>query len=149
MNHNPFKHLAILACAVITLGCATSSSVKNTETMAVAAGFKAIKPSNPTQAKALEKLPANKFTRITHAGKTYYIFPDRADGQAYIGGSKQYQDYIEDGQARAALSDYNAAEDTSSNSVNEADADADYGDLNTWEGWDETEDWSDTDGQTV
>jgi hypothetical protein len=145
MNHNPFKHLSILASAFITLGCATSSNLKNTETMAAAAGFKVIKPTKPDQVKALEKLPTDKFTRITHAGKTYYIFPDRADGQAYIGGQKQYQDFIEDGQARAAVGDYNAA--TSSN-ASEAGTTVDYGDLNTWEGWEETKDGSATDGQT-
>lgn len=145
MTPIPLKRLSILATAIITLGCATNSSVKSTETMVVAAGFKAIKPTKPSQVKALEKLPADKISRITHAGKTYYIFPDRADGQAYIGGPKQYQHYIEDNKARSVGRAYDAAK---SNRISEANAYADYGDVNTWEAWGIADDWSATDGQT-
>jgi hypothetical protein len=58
VKHSTFKHLAMLASAVITLGCAANSSPKNTQTMAVAAGFKVIKPTSSDQKKALGKLPA-------------------------------------------------------------------------------------------
>jgi hypothetical protein len=56
--------------------------------MAVAAGFKTIKPTKPDQQKTLEKLPSDKFSRITYFGRTYYVLPDKADGQAYVGGPK-------------------------------------------------------------
>ena len=145
MIQSTFKHLAILAATALTIGCAATSATKSNEDMAIAAGFKTIKPTKPDQKAALEKLPSDKFTRITYSGKTYYVLPDKADGQAYVGGPKQYQAYQEDSQARAAAQGYDQA---TSSRASEADESGDYGDLSTWQGWAETRDWSQTDGQT-
>ena len=30
---------------------------------------------------------------VQKSGKTYYVFPDAANNQAYVGGPKQYQAY--------------------------------------------------------
>jgi len=146
MIHSSFKHLAILAAAALTIGCAATSGTKSKEEMAVAAGFKTIKPTTPEQQKTLEKLPSDKFSRVTYSGKTYYVLPDKADGQAYVGGPKQYQDYQEDSQARAAAQGYEQA--TSTRDLSGQNNDTTYGNLSTWEGWAETRDWSQTDGQT-
>lgn len=140
-----FKHLAVLAAAALTIGCANTSDLKTKEEMAVAAGFKTITPSKPEQKSTFDKLPSNKFSRINQNGKTYYVLPDRDQGQAYVGGPEQYQALQEDTQARAAAQDN--AQATSTRSLSGED-NTTYGDLSTWEGWRETEDWSQTDGQT-
>jgi len=87
---------SIAAGAALLVGCATTqSSTQHREDMLVASGFKVITPKTPTQQQKLQNLPPGKVTMIQKAGKTYYIFPDPAHNQAYVGGPKQYRHYQE------------------------------------------------------
>jgi len=79
--------VALLAMAV---GCA---STKHTEQMLSAAGFKAVVPKTPQQEQQIKTLPADKLTVAHRSGKTYYIFPDPAHNQLYVGSPQQYQTY--------------------------------------------------------
>jgi hypothetical protein len=92
MKHiwNPMKYLAIIALAVLAVSCA---DLKNKENLAVAAGFKVITPVKPDQQALLPTLPADKVTRITYEGKTYYVLPDVKNNVAYVGGPAEYQAY--------------------------------------------------------
>ena len=85
MNH------ILVKCLALAVGCANNLHSK--ENMAVAAGFKTITPSKPSQVARLKTLPADKVTRVTHKGKTYYVLPDVANNVAYVGGPQQYQAY--------------------------------------------------------
>ena len=79
---------------VLLLGCATTqTSTQNRESMLVASGFKVITPKTAAQKQKLQNLPPGKVTMVQKSGKTYYIFPDPAHNQAYIGGPKQYRQY--------------------------------------------------------
>lgn len=91
MKHILIKGLAAIALLTFAVGCA--NSLQNKENLAAAAGFKTITPSKPGQVARLKSLPADKVTRITHKGKTYYVLPDVANNVAYVGGPKQYQSY--------------------------------------------------------
>jgi hypothetical protein len=86
------KFLIAIALAAVSMGCA-SSTLLDRENVAAGAGFKLITPTKPDQQALLRKLPADKVTRINHGGKTYYVLPDLANNQAYVGGPKQYQTY--------------------------------------------------------
>jgi hypothetical protein len=82
------------ACAALLAGCAsTQTSTQNRESMLVASGFKAITPKTTGHKQKLQNLPPGKVTMIQKRGKTYYIFPDPAHNQAYVGGPKEYQAY--------------------------------------------------------
>jgi hypothetical protein len=83
------------AGAALLVSCATTASTQNRENMLVASGFKVIIPKTSAQQQKLQNLPAGKVTMIHKAGKTYYIFPDPAHNQAYVGGPKQYRHYQE------------------------------------------------------
>jgi len=61
--------------------------------MLVASGFKVITPKTPAQQQKLQQLPPGKVAMINRKGRTYYIFPDAAHNQAYVGGPKEYQAY--------------------------------------------------------
>jgi hypothetical protein len=63
--------------------------------MLVASGFKVITPKTPAQQQKLQNLPPGKMTMIQKKGKTYYIFPDPAHNQAYVGRPRQYQTYLQ------------------------------------------------------
>ena len=81
-------------CTALLFGCATSQThVQNRESMLVASGFKVITPKTAAHQQKLQNLPPGKVTMIQKRGKTYYIFPDAAHNQAYVGGPKQYQAY--------------------------------------------------------
>jgi len=84
------------ACAALLVGCATTqTATQNRENMLVASGFNVITPKTAAQQQKLQNLPPGKVTMIQKAGKTYYIFPDPAHNQAYVGGPKQYRHYQE------------------------------------------------------
>ena len=99
---NPCKSpiILVLALAIAMVGCAstTQTSTENKESMLVASGFKTITPKNPTQQQKLQQLPPGKIAMIQKSGKTFYVFPDAAHNQAYVGGPQEYQAYE---QARA------------------------------------------------
>jgi hypothetical protein len=86
-----FNMISVVALLALTAGCATTT--QSTENMLVASGFKVVTPKTPAQQQKLQKLPPGKVAQINKAGKTYYIFPDAAHNQAYVGGPKQYQAY--------------------------------------------------------
>jgi hypothetical protein len=85
--------LAIALVGALAVGCA--GNLLDKENVAVAAGFKVITPGKPDQQAILRKLPADKVTRITYGGKPYYVLPDLKNNQAYVGGPKQYQTYVQ------------------------------------------------------
>jgi len=89
--YTSLKVLAVLALAALAAGCA--GDLKEKENLAAAAGFKVITPTKPEQAAILKSLPANKVTQVKQDGKVYYVLPDLANNQAWVGGPKQYQSY--------------------------------------------------------
>ena len=84
------KMLSAIALLAVAAGCASTLS---TENMLVGAGFKVITPKTAAQQQRLKALPPDKVTSVQRSGKTYYVFPDFANNQAYVGGPKQYQAY--------------------------------------------------------
>ena len=81
-------------CTALLVGCATTqTTIQNRESMLVASGFKVITPKTAAHQQKLQNLPPGKVTMIQKRGKTYYIFPDPAHNQAYVGGPKQYRAY--------------------------------------------------------
>jgi hypothetical protein len=86
-----FNMIIVTALLALAAGCATTTQSK--ENMLVAAGFKVVTPKTAEQSAKLKKLTPGTVAQINKAGKTYYIFPDAAHNQAYVGGPKQYQAY--------------------------------------------------------
>ena len=92
-----FQHFTLVTLAVLAVlaaGCA-SNNLLDKENAAVGAGFKRITPTKPEQLARLRQLPADKVTRTVVGGKTYYVLPDLKNNQAYVGGPKQYQAYLQ------------------------------------------------------
>jgi hypothetical protein len=86
------KYLSILALLTFAVGCATTKT-QSREDMLIASGFKVITPKTPAQQAKLQALPNTKISQVQKDGKTYYVFPDAAHNQAYVGGPKQYSAY--------------------------------------------------------
>ncbi|MES2922658.1 MAG: hypothetical protein V4819_13985 [Verrucomicrobiota bacterium] len=132
-----FKLPVVFALAAVAASCASSSDLKNKEELAIAADFKVVKPVKPDQKAILEKLPNDQFTRITYGGKTYYVLPDKADHQAYVGGPKQFENYQQLSRAKEQAVEYNKDQDSPQSPPK----------LDGWVGF-TTSDWSSRDGQT-
>jgi hypothetical protein len=81
-------------CTALLVGCATTrTQTQNRESMLVASGFKVITPKTAAHQQKLQNLPPGKVTMIQKGKKTYYVFPDPAHNQAYVGGPKEYRAY--------------------------------------------------------
>src|SRR6266516_2432677 len=125
-----FKMISVLALLALTVGCATTqSSTQNRESMLVASGFKTVTPKTPAQQQKLQNLPPGKVTMINKHGKTYYIFPDPAHNQAYVGGPNEYQAYQ---QLRATNK---LAKENLETAEMYQDAEMDWGGWGGWGGW--------------
>ena len=87
---NPMKFLAALALLAFAVGCVTT---QQTENLLSAAGFKTVTASTPKQQQHLKTLKPGKITSVKRNGKTYFVFPDPAHNQFYVGDQAQYQKY--------------------------------------------------------
>jgi hypothetical protein len=120
-----FSLIGAFALLALAVGCA-STQTQSKENLLVAAGFKVIVPRTAAQQQKLQTLPANKVTLVQKDGKTYYVFPDAANNQAYVGDSAQYQAYKQLRLAnKLANENLEAAEMNQEASI----------DLGAWGGW--------------
>jgi hypothetical protein len=90
LSVNSLKCLSAIALLALAVGCASTQSKEN---MLVAAGFKVITPKTAEQTAKMKALPSSKVTQVKKDGKLYYVFPDVAHNQVYVGGPQQYQAY--------------------------------------------------------
>jgi hypothetical protein len=120
-----FGLIGAFALLVLALGC-SSMQTQNKENLLIAAGFKVIVPSTATQQQKLRALPAGKVTFVQKDRKIYYVFPDAANNQAYVGGPQQYQAY-----KQLRLANKLANENLEAAEMNQ-DASMNW---DTWRGW--------------
>ena len=86
----PIKCLGAIALLAVAVGCASTSK---TGQILSAAGFKTVAAGTASQQQQLKALPPDKVTMVKRSGKTYYVFPDPAHNQIYVGSPKQYRAY--------------------------------------------------------
>jgi len=120
-----FNLIGAFAVLFLAVSC-TSTQTQNKENLLIAAGFKVIVPKTAAQQQKLKALPADKVTLVQKDGKTYYVFPDAANNQAYVGGPKQYQAY-----KQLRLENKLANDNLEAAEMNQ-DASMDWG---AWGGW--------------
>src|SRR5881227_588017 len=91
---NSFNTISVIALLALTVGCATTSSTQNKESLLVASGFKVITPKTPAQQQKLQQLQPGHVAMINRQGRTYYIFPDAAHNiaQENLETAEMYQD---------------------------------------------------------
>jgi hypothetical protein len=83
-----------VGCTALLVSCAGTQNIsQNRESMLVASGFKVITPKTAAQKQKLQNLPTGTVTMVKKGKKKYFVFPDPAHNQAYVGGPKEYQAY--------------------------------------------------------
>ena len=91
---NSLRILCALTLLALVVGCASTPPAPPAETLLLAAGFKTVVASTDKQLQHLPTLPAAQVTVVTQTGKNYYVYPDLAKNQIYVGTDKQYQAYL-------------------------------------------------------
>jgi hypothetical protein len=85
------KSIVTSVVALSLIGCV--SPLEQQKKLAHSAGFKIINPVKPDQVALLPTLPKETVTPINYKGKTYYILPDAANNQAFVGGQIEFRNY--------------------------------------------------------
>ena len=120
-----FNLISVIALLTLAVSCTmTQRETQNKEKFLIAAGFKVIVPRTAAQQQRLKALPSDRVTLVQKDGKTYYVFPDAANNQAYVGGPTQYQAYK---QIRTAIQFRNESLEAAG-----LRGESDWG---TWNGW--------------
>ena len=94
---NAAKLLAAVLLLTLAAGCggpASSPSSLPSESLLSAAGFKTIPATTPEQKRHLEWLHPDQVTAVQLTGQHYYVYPDVAKNQLYVGTPKEYQAYL-------------------------------------------------------
>jgi hypothetical protein len=86
------RFVAALIAVLFAAGCATNGQAAK-ENLLATAGFRNILATTPTQKQLLAGLPANQISTVQKDGKTWYVFPNHANGSAMVGTPAQYTTY--------------------------------------------------------
>src|SRR5215467_1019880 len=86
--------LAFLGTVVLLAAGGCGTTKKQTESLLLQSGFKAMPPATPAQQEELAKLPEGKITKVAQQQKVFYVYPDRSHKLLYVGQTNQYQLYL-------------------------------------------------------
>ena len=81
--------------AVLCAGCASAPPppAAPSKDELVAAGFKIVDAKTQLQQERLEALPQGRVSEWQRTGKTFFVYPDPAKKQLYLGTQKEYDAY--------------------------------------------------------
>ena len=90
--------VASLAMIALVAGCGSNPTAPPVaplnESLLSAAGFKTVLATNDKQLQEIPKLPAGQITVMSNTGKNFFVYPDLAKKQIYVGTEKEYQAYL-------------------------------------------------------
>jgi hypothetical protein len=85
-----------IVALILTLGCAGTTGTTQPladESQLLAAGFKVVAATTKEQQEHLQTLPPGKVTEWQRNGKHFFVYPDVAKKQVYVGTQKEYDAY--------------------------------------------------------
>ena len=88
--------LSALAVTMVTAGCATAPAPSRIDASELlAAGFKVFVATTDVQKQWVRDRTPGQISEFQRTGKKYFIYPDAANNQAYVGGPDQFETYLE------------------------------------------------------
>ena len=85
-----------LAVTLLATGCAAvATTAPIDERQLLDAGFKVLAATTKVQEEWVHSLPPGKIRAMQRTGKKYFIYPDSSRNQVYVGGPKEYEDYVQ------------------------------------------------------
>jgi hypothetical protein len=88
-----FGRFIVVALLAVAAGCVAPQPTPETRDVLLASDFKVVKATTPEQQVHLKQLPRGKITGVNRNGKTWYVFPDAARNQIFVGNPQQYQSF--------------------------------------------------------
>jgi hypothetical protein len=85
--------LSALAVSTFVAGGAAAVSPKVDESELLASGFKVLVATTSVQKEWVQHLPRGQIRPMQRTGKQFFIYPDAANNQIYVGGPKEYEAY--------------------------------------------------------
>src|SRR5258706_2779930 len=87
--------LRAFAILALVAGCATPAPAPSVdESLLSAAGFKIIVAKTKEQQEHLQTLPPGQIRAMQRTGTEFFVYPDAAKNQLYVGTKKEYQAYL-------------------------------------------------------
>ena len=89
------RPLMTLAIAALAVGCASTPPPPPSvdENALSAAGFKVVLAKTPEQQEHLRSLSPGQITGMERNGTPFFVYPDAAKNQLYVGTQNEYQAY--------------------------------------------------------
>lgn len=84
-----------LAVSVAFAGCAGTAPPATNESELLSLGFKVLVATTPQQQDWVRILPPGQLRPMQRNGKHFFIYPDAARNQVYVGGPQEYEAYRE------------------------------------------------------
>ena len=84
-----------LAVTMLVAGGAVAAAPSIDEKQLLDAGFKTLVATTKVQQEWVGGLPPGKIRAMQRTGKKYFIYPDAAKKQVYVGGPEQYEAYLQ------------------------------------------------------
>ena len=81
-----------LVLSALAVGCASAPPPPD-ESALSAAGFKVVVAKAPQQQEHLRSLTPGQLTAMERNGTPFFVYPDMAKNQIYVGSQKEYQAY--------------------------------------------------------
>ncbi len=85
--------LGVMAMVALALGCAGTTQPAPDVNQLLAAGFKVVPAKTKEQQEHLQALPQGQLTEWQRTGKHFFVYPDVASNQLYVGTPKEYEAY--------------------------------------------------------
>jgi len=104
--------VSLAATAVVASGAVAATPSIN-EKQLLDAGFKVLVATTKVQEEWVQGLPPGKIRPMQRTGKKYFIYPDAANKQVYVGGPKEYDAYVQLHPEHRAASPGQAAKEAS------------------------------------
>ena len=90
---NLLKVLSALAVSVFVAGYAAAATPRVDENDLLAVGFKVLVAKTTVQEEWIKTCTPGQIRAMQRTGKKYFIYPDAARNQIYVGGPEQYAAY--------------------------------------------------------
>jgi len=83
----------VFSVSAMAAGGSRSTSPRPDESDLLAAGFKVLVATTTVQQDWVKSLPPGRIRPMQRTGKKYFIYPDAAKNQIYVGGPQEYEAY--------------------------------------------------------
>ena len=89
------KGLALVATMAIAAGASAAAPPPIDDKQLLDAGFKVLVATTKVQEDWVRGLPPGKIRPMQRTGKKLFIYPDAAKNQVFVGGTNEYEAYVQ------------------------------------------------------